>query len=125
MKPLFSMKTLRHVVAGAALFAALPLSAMAQNSLATGRALYRADCSGCHLASGAGGVRFAHSVSANLRAPGLERTYKHSTALLVRAILAAKDETGERLDPPMPAWRGRLSEQQALDIVAYLKTLRS
>ncbi|WP_298222610.1 cytochrome c [Acidocella sp.] len=99
-----------------------PAAAFSGNPV-IGKELYGSNCSGCHLESGAGGVHFSHSVSADLRAPGLEMTYRHNVALLVRAILDAKDETGERLDSPMPAWKGRLSQAQALDIVAYLKTL--
>lgn len=95
------------------------------NTVATGKALYMAHCSGCHRANGAGGVHFGKAVSANLRAPGLETTYHHSTKLLVRAILDARDEDGDRLDQPMPAWKGRLTKVQALDIIAYLKTLHS
>ncbi|OYV55916.1 MAG: cytochrome C [Acidiphilium sp. 21-66-27] len=95
------------------------------SAVTTGKTLYMAHCSGCHRANGAGGVHFGKAVSANLRAPGLENTYHHSTKLLVRAILDARDEDGDRLDQPMPAWKGRLSKAQALDIIAYLKTLHA
>ncbi|OYV25205.1 MAG: hypothetical protein B7X08_06550 [Acidocella sp. 20-63-7] len=45
--------------------------------------------------------------------------------MLLRAILDAKDQDGQPLNAPMPAWKGRLSAAQAKDILAYLKTLRS
>jgi mono/diheme cytochrome c family protein len=70
-------------------------------------------------------VHFGEAVSADLRAPGLEGTYHHSSSLLLRAILEAEDENGQPLDPPMPTWKGRLSPAEALDIIAYLKTLHS
>jgi mono/diheme cytochrome c family protein len=95
------------------------------NGVSAGKALYLSHCSGCHRVNGAGGMHFGKAVSANLQAPGLENTYHHSTKLLVRAILDARDEDGDRLDHPMPAWKGRLSRAQALDIIAFLKTLHA
>ncbi|WP_298282310.1 cytochrome c [Acidocella sp.] len=110
---------------GIVLAAAMVTPAFAQTSdVKVGHELYAEHCSGCHLASGAGGVHFSHAVSSDLRAPGLEDTYHNKSALLVRAILYARDEDGDRLDSPMPAWKGVLSEKQALDIIAYLQTLR-
>lgn len=103
-----------------------PAMAQTKGDAHIGAKLYAENCSSCHLASGAGGVKFASgSVSADLRAPGLEKTYRHSNKLLLRAILAAHDEDNERLDQPMPAWKGRLTTAQAQDIIAYLHTLRS
>ncbi len=107
--------------------AALPVApALAGTGDATaGKALYMQNCSACHLASGMGGVHFGQAVSADLRAPGLENTYHNSTKLLLRAILQARDEDNQPLDNPMPAWQGTLTQAQALDIIAYLKTLHS
>ncbi len=102
--------------------AAMP-SHDAARQIELGHHLYDEHCASCHRADGRGGVHFAHAVSADLQAPGLERDYHHSDALIVRAILEARDEDGERLDQPMPAWRGRLSPTQARAIVAYLHTL--
>ena len=121
-----TLDTPRCVIFGIAfsLMATAPALAYSGNA-AIGKSLYATNCSGCHLASGAGGVHFNQTVSADLRAPGLETTYKDNDGLLLRAILEAKDETGERLDLPMPAWKSRLSQAQALDIIAYLKTLHT
>jgi mono/diheme cytochrome c family protein len=90
-----------------------------------GQALFLQNCAACHLATGAGGVHFGNAVSADLRAPELETTYHNNDALILRAILQAKDEDGEPLDPPMPAWAGRLSQTQAGQILAYLHKLHS
>lgn len=116
----------RGVISGIIFYLVIagPAPAYSGNAV-IGKSLYVADCSGCHLASGAGGMHFNQAVSADLRSPGLETTYKHNDDLLLRAILEAKDETGKRLDSPMPAWKSRLSLPQALDIIAYLKTLHS
>ena len=105
---------------------ALAVPAMAQQpSASSGKPLFKANCSGCHLATGVGGVHFGNVVSADLRAPGLETTYHDSDSLLLRAILHGKDQDGQPLHPPMPVWAGRLSNAQAEDIIAYLKTLHS
>lgn len=103
-------------------FPAFPMSA---STVANGKAYYTTDCSICHTPSGAGGIHFGSSVSADLRSPGLEVLYHHNDALIMRAILQAKDQNGQPLDVPMPAWRGHLTPAQAKDIVAYLHTLHS
>ncbi|GLR66555.1 hypothetical protein GCM10010909_12350 [Acidocella aquatica] len=95
------------------------------SQLATGAKLFAANCASCHRADGSGGMKFGNAVSADLRAPGLETTYKSSDKLLLRAILEAKDEDGDRLDQPMPAWKGRLTTADAEAIIAYLHTLHS
>ena len=56
-------------------------------SAASGRTLFQANCSACHLVTGAGGKHFGGVVSADLRSPGLEGIYNNSDALLLRAIL--------------------------------------
>ncbi len=134
-QPMTKQKKRRAGLPLAALFLCLgqALPAMAQTTgtqagsaeVATGAKLYAANCASCHRADGSGGVKFGSAVSADLRAPGLETTYKSSDKLLLRAILEAKDEDGDRLDQPMPAWQGRLSTADAQAIIAYLKTLHS
>ncbi len=110
-----------------ALGLAAPALAQAPDAaqLAAGQALFDQNCSVCHLSTGAGGVHLGSAVSADLRAPGLEQTYKQSDDLLRRAILHARDQDDEPLDMPMPAWAGRLTTAQVDDIIAYLKTLKS
>lgn len=90
-----------------------------------GRALFDANCAVCHQASGAGGIHLGNAVSADLRSPRLEETYYHSDSLIQRAILHAKDQNGTPLKSPMPAWSGRLSQQQVDDIITYLHQLRA
>ncbi len=116
----------KSFLSGFAVAALMMTPALAhQGDVTSGNALYKQDCSSCHLASGAGGVHFGQAVSADLRAPGLEKTYHHSTKLLMRAILHARDQSDQPLDRPMPAWQGQLSQAQVLNIIAYLKTLHS
>jgi mono/diheme cytochrome c family protein len=109
-----------------ALSLALATAAMTQPpSAVSGKTLFQAKCTACHLTTGAGGVHFGSVVSADLRSPGLEATYHNSDALLLRAILHGKDQNGQPLNAPMPVWVGRLSNAQADDIIAFLKTLHS
>lgn len=70
-------------------------------------------------------MKFGSAVAADLQAPGLEKTYHGSDKLILRAIMLAKDEDGDRLDQPMPAWKGKLTVAEAKDIIAYLHTLHS
>jgi len=90
-----------------------------------GRSLFDADCVMCHHADGSGGVHFGHGVvSADLRAPGLERTYRGDDTLIARAILHGVDQNGKPLHAPMPRWAGTLTLAQADAVVAYLHTLK-
>jgi len=93
--------------------------------IANGKSLFDDNCSACHLATGAGHVKFGTVVSADLRAPKLEDTFHDSDALLQRAILQGEDQNGQPLAAPMSAWSGRLTTDQVEDIIAYLKTLTS
>jgi len=110
--------------AAALLLASFATHASADQT-ATGKKLFLADCSSCHLASGVGGVNIGNVQSADLQAPGLEQTYNHSDKLILRAILYARDQDNAPLNKPMPAWQGKLTVAQARDIIAYLKTLHS
>ena len=103
---------------------ALAVPAYAGTAVHEGKQLFQANCAECHHSDGRGGVNFGDVTSADLRAPGLERTYRHDDALIVRAILFGKDESGQPLNAPMPKWSGQLSVAQAQDIVAYLHTLK-
>jgi mono/diheme cytochrome c family protein len=121
----FVSRLLAAVSVASLAWAAPALAGGHAQNIAEGKRLYMQDCASCHRASGAGGVHFGHAVSADLQAPGLEKTYHHNDKLIRRAILQAKDQNGERLDQPMPAWHGRLSTAQAKSIVAYLHTLHA
>jgi len=107
------------------IFALLALALRPTLAFADGKTLFNTNCAICHLASGQGGIHFGDAVSANLTAPGLEQTFHHSDALIARAILHARDETGAPLDLPMPAWAGRLTNSEVAEIIAYLHKLKS
>ena len=94
-------------------------------AVSRGFELFSAHCAVCHRSSGAGGISFGAVRSADLRAPGLEKTYRFDDNLILRAILFGVDQNGVMLSPPMPVWRGRLSVADTKAIIAYLHTLHS
>ena len=125
-RPAYRTKLLAILALGAVF--SLPHLALADAggpSVTNGAALFASNCASCHGSNGAGGKKFGSAVAADLQAPGLEKTYHGSDKLLLRAIMLAKDEDGERLDHPMPAWNGKLTVAEAKDIIAYLHTLHS
>src|SRR5262249_34792205 len=85
--------------------------------------LFKSDCVSCHKANGSGGVKLGNATSADLREPDLEDAYKTDEAIAA-AILDGKDEEGKDLEKVMPHWRGKLSDAQVTDLIAYLKTLK-
>jgi mono/diheme cytochrome c family protein len=113
----------KPLVAAAVLgLAALPVLAQPP-SAAAGKTLYAANCASCHGSDGHGGMHIGSSVAADLRAPHLENLYHRKDALIVRAILEGKDQSGGQLDAPMPRWAGKLSQTDAQNLTAYLHTL--
>ena len=88
-----------------------------------GKELYQTNCAACHGANGAGGLNIGSATSADLRSPDLETTYNNSDALISRAILTGKDQSNQDLDPVMPRFQGKLTQDQVTQIISYLKTL--
>lgn len=103
--------------------AALAASTASPADPALGKQLFRSHCAVCHKADASGGVKLGDATSADLQAPELESQYKETDALILRAMLDGKDEDGEDLDKIMPRWRGKITDAQANDILAYLKTV--
>jgi mono/diheme cytochrome c family protein len=90
-----------------------------------GQPLYDQYCKSCHGANGVG----EPAIPPSLRLPGYfsapalddsQHAWHHSDQDLVRVILE-----GSRRTQRMPAWKSVLSRQDALDIVAYMKSLWS
>ena len=82
--------------------------------MARGKVLFVKYCTGCHGPQGGGdGYKFLNGPSpANLTAPS---TRKKSDADLFKTIHDGK--------PNMPPWKVRLSEKEARDVLAYVRTL--
>lgn len=116
------MTIMFKTTAAVALLMAGAAPAIAQSN-AAGKALFLSHCAVCHHDNGSGGVKLGTTVSADLRSPGLEDTYHHDDALILRAILEGKDEDGQPLEAPMPHWKGSLTKAQAEEILSYIKTL--
>ncbi len=83
-----------------------------------GKALYKQYCASCHGASGHGEFNWMYRERG---APALDSSghaWHHEDAQLVSMILDKPMP-----DSRMPPWRGVLSRDDAIDIVAYMKSL--
>ena len=82
-------------------------------NLARGEQVYKRYCAGCHGASGQGdGYRILGADPADFTAPA---TKEKSDAVLLETI-----HEGEL---KMPAWKPRLSQEEVLDVLAYIREL--
>jgi mono/diheme cytochrome c family protein len=123
-----SGKTVAYAAAGAlvvALVVALLSSPGPSNASLTasahpehGKALYGQYCAGCHGSNGQGEFNWMYRERG---APALDSSghaWHHEDAQLISMILDKPVP-----DSRMPAWRGVISRDDALDLVAYIKTL--
>jgi cytochrome c oxidase subunit 2 len=110
----------------------LERSGTGETLAAAGKALFmRNGCSGCHGGIGAGGSQSASIV----RAPPLEGLYGSPVALTdgrlvtaderyIRDCILLPDSLRVAGYPPlMPSFAGRMSEEDLLEIIAYIKSL--
>lgn len=95
------------------------------DQVAVGKVLYERYCQACHGENGVG----EPPIPASIRAPGYltamplnesSHAWHHSDEQLVETILEGLQRTKR-----MPAWKGVVSEEQAIQLVAYLKSLWS
>lgn len=95
-------------------------------SVERGRQLYNSYCIACHKRDGVG----EPTVPWSIRRPDLveamplnetSHAWHHGDEQLMSIILDGTPRTRVR----MPVWRGALSEEQAADLVAYIKSLWS
>jgi mono/diheme cytochrome c family protein len=94
--------------------------------VARGQAIYRQHCVECHGVAGKGqpGDWRVRNADGNYPPPPLDdsaHAWHHPTAVLLEAIRDGSPQ-GEG---NMPAWKGKLSEQEMQDVVAYIKSLWS
>lgn len=81
--------------------------------LTKGRRLYVKLCQGCHGVEGRGdGYRMLGRDPADLTAPSVKQ---RPEAALLRTVHEGK--------PNMPAWRSRLTDDEARDVLAYVRSL--
>ncbi len=88
-----------------------------------GKALFAANCQKCHGIEGVGETYSLQALTTKgyLMAPPLNdftHAWHHTDDQLVKTILEGSPRKSR-----MEGWKGRLSEQQARDVVAYIKTL--
>lgn len=83
-----------------------------------GKVLYQQYCAACHGSSGQGEFQWQYRPRG---APALDSSghaWHHEDAQLLSMILDKPVP-----DSQMPAWRGVLSKEDALDLIAFIKTL--
>lgn len=113
-------------IGAALIFGAVALSAttaFAAGDVAAGKTLFLQKCAVCHKQDATGGVSFGDVKSADLTEASLEPLYHKDAAKMKASVLDGIDEEGGALDKVMPHWRGKITDKQADDVVAFLLTL--
>jgi mono/diheme cytochrome c family protein len=103
-----SLSVLAACGSGPAVYPVHPTDAL----VARGRPLYEANCASCH---GDATTRPPLKTAPTHQADG--HTWHHPDRLLVEWVL-----DGVPLSTVMPRWRGKLSEDEARAVIAYIKT---
>lgn len=98
-------------------------SQFANETLLLGRNLYQLNCATCHGADASGTKNWRQRDAQGKFPPpplnGTGHTWHHPTAILKELIMDGTAKTGGN----MPAWRGKLSEQDVEAILSWLQTL--
>jgi cytochrome c6 len=112
---LFAKRGLRVPCPVLALLALIGLALFSTYALAeTGAEIYKARCSACHAASGAGDTMLGKNMK--LRALGSPDVQKQSDQELAAIISRGKNR--------MPAYERRLTRDQIAAVVRYIRTLK-
>ena len=91
--------------------------------LAQGEQVYRQHCAGCHAADASGDPNWRKRDADGLFPPpplnGSGHAWHHSTEVLAGLIRNGSPDGKGR----MPAWRGKLSEQEITAVIAWFQSL--
>ena len=96
--------------------------------VAAGRVVYQRQCAVCHGAHGEGARNWQQpDASGEMPAPPHDahgHTWKHSDAMLFRVVQEGwRDPFNKTNRLTMPAFKGQLSRDDTVAVIAYLKTL--
>ncbi|MGA7079406.1 MAG: cytochrome c [Terriglobales bacterium] len=112
---LFAKRELRVPRPVLGLLALIGLALFSTNALAeSGAEIYKARCSACHAASGAGDTMLGKNMK--LRALGSPDVQKESDQELAAIISRGKNR--------MPAYERKLSRDQIASVVKYIRSLK-
>jgi len=107
------MKRMGQVILGLLLCAAFELTALPAQAQTGGEALYKSKCAGCHAADGSGNSPAGKAMGVpDLSSPVLQ---KKTDAELIDSTTNGKGK--------MPAYKGKLTDDQIKGLVAYIRTL--
>lgn len=92
-----------------------------------GEAVYLAHCATCHGQKGEAGPDWRKPEEDGRYPPpplnGTAHAWHHSTAVLRKTILEGGPPDMNGLPSKMPAWQGKLTEQQVDDVLVWIKSL--
>ena len=99
--------------------AASPARSAPVDDLATARELYTVNCQICHRQTGKGGAVTVDGKKLKPADLTSDRAKKHEDADLIKDISEGAPDDG------MPAFKGKLSEEQMKQIVKFIRTLQT
>lgn len=106
------------------------LPALDQGQVTRGRQVFLANCAACHGANAQGAPNWRQpDAQGNLPPPPHDdsgHTWRHGDADLTEIILnGLRDPFNKSQDLTMPPFKGRLSDEEIADVIAYFKSLWS
>ncbi len=102
---------------------AAPAPAVQAADPTAGQSVFQQNCLACHGQDAKGGLKLGDATAADIRWETIGPAYHNDPQLVARAITDGLDQDGQPLDDVMPRWKGKLSDAQVANVVAYLQTL--
>lgn len=94
-----------------------------QSSGYSGEEIYSNSCVMCHGETGAGDGRVAKMLNLDIRPLSPETIDSYSSAKLFNVVEDGFPNDTAGVKSYMPAWGGTLTEQEIIDVIAYIRTL--
>ena len=91
----------------------------APGSAANGKTVYNANCSACHGAAGTGTPGAFPPLAKN---PHVTGDPKYVITTVLNGKTGSLTVNGQTYNGQMPAWKGKLSNQQIADVITYIRS---